>query len=295
MKSRFSARVYLAYPDGSVRPVSRPHGLFYQASVNAAGTDVVFYGAQSGQLRLWRHEVDQPQPSPVPITSAEAGARHPSFDWAGERLVFAFDDPFPEQTQTVETLSAATRETDPSLRLNLFTMNPDGSDLAQVTEGPYLDHRPSFSPDGRWIAFASNRSGDAAIWRVPADGSSDPTPVFTDHWGFRPWYSGDGNRILFYGPDGARHRIWCVDVTTGLAIPLTSDDRGMTHGPFVPPASEDELLVHSTRGGAWGIWRLPIDGDARPVELTPPDFPGAAHPTMSREGLMAFDIKTPAD
>ena len=109
------------------------------------------------------------------------------------------------------------------MQLHLFTANPDGTDVRQITEGPYQDHRPSFRPDGEWLVFASNRSGETAIWRVPAEGGQEPEPVFIDHWGYRPWYTPDGSSVLFYGPDGNRHRI-------------------------------------SNRGGEMGIWELPLRG-----------------------------------
>jgi Tol biopolymer transport system component len=209
----------------------------------------------------------------------------------GTRIAFASDRMSEVPGELVTEMNSATIKTSAAMTLHLFTSRPDGSDLRQLTRGPHQDHRPTWSPDGRWIAFASNRTGETAIWRVPSDGSTEPEPVFTDHWGFRPWFTNDGTAVLFYGPDSDRHRIWRLDVRTGATSPVLSDDRGMTHGPFVRPGSEGRLIAHSTRSGTWQIWEFPLIGREEPRLLTPPGFSQAAHATQSRGGTLVFDVK----
>ena len=177
------------------------------------------------------------------------------------------------------------------MNLHLFTCNPDGTEVEQVTSGPHQDHRPAWSPDGEWIAFASNRLGSNTIWKARADGSQDPEPVFLANWGYRPWFTLDGGSLLFYGPDDERHRIWRVNLATGGTSPVAADDLGMTHGPFVQPGSNDRMIAHSTRSGGWGIWEFPLSGSSEPRLLTPPGFDQAAHPTRSQSGTLVFDVK----
>lgn len=291
--SGFGATVYVQYPDGSVETASPSNGLFYQASISPRGDQLVFFGGVAGFPRLWSHRPGDDGDSPTPLTPEDSGARHPSFDWLGERIVFASDRSSPQPGETLDQISSTTRTVTAGIQMHIYTARPDGSEVRRITDGPFVDHRPTFSPDGDWIAFPSNRSGQTGIWSVPFDGSADPTPVFTDRWGYRPWYTHDEKWILCYGPDGRRHRIWKVNVGSGLTEPLVADDAGMTHGPFVGAERPDVVLAHSTRGGDWGIWEFPLNGRDQPSRcVTPGGFPMAAHATRSRNGILAFDVMT---
>ena len=59
---------------------------------------------------------------------------------------------------------------------NLVVFRADGSDLRRLTSGEVRDRGPSWSPDGQWIAFGSNRGGDYQIWTVRPDGRRTNRP-----------------------------------------------------------------------------------------------------------------------
>ncbi len=61
---------------------------------------------------------------------------------------------------------------------------------------PFNEETPSFSPDSRWIAFASNESGRYEIYVQPYPGPGGKRPISTDG-GREPLWSRDG-RELFY-------------------------------------------------------------------------------------------------
>ncbi len=54
---------------------------------------------------------------------------------------------------------------------NIYTMNPDGSDVRRIAESPTEDTMPAFSPDRQFLAFMSRRDGASNIFRVDLNGN----------------------------------------------------------------------------------------------------------------------------
>ena len=51
-------------------------------------------------------------------------------------------------------------------------MSPDGTNVRNVSNEPKTDeHGPCWSPDGKWIAYYSNRDGSWDIFLISADGT----------------------------------------------------------------------------------------------------------------------------
>ena len=50
-------------------------------------------------------------------------------------------------------------------------MNADGGNVRRLTTHPAMDYWPAWSPDGKRIAFTSNRDGNYEIYVMNADGS----------------------------------------------------------------------------------------------------------------------------
>ena len=282
------ATVWAWRSDQTVTLLSPQHaGFWYQACVHPDGDWAVFWGAGLGEVpRIWRSDLDRPAPDA--LTSGEFSARHPAFGLAGDRIVFTCDigRDQPRTTVDEEALHGA-----PSGRpWNIYTIASDGTDLRQVTQGDFVDQRPSLSPDGATVAFVSDRGQGVGIWLVPADGSDEPERLTgSDELLYRPWWSTTGDEVFCIRFSGERHQIGRVNLEVGRWRPLPNDDRGMTHGPYADP-ERDCVLAHSDRDGTFALWEIPLDGTAM-VKLVPPGHErgSVGHGTRARNGNLTFD------
>jgi Tol biopolymer transport system component len=289
---QFYTDVYAWYPDGKVKKISPGDGIYFQPCIHPQGTHVTYYGNSSGPPRVWKANLSTGEI--VALTAADTNARHPVFDWKGERIVFSSDHGFDQKHETVEEMTPS-GEPPPNAHFNIFIMDADGQNKKQITEGLYQDERPCFSPDGKHITFVSNRHGiKNGLWSVSIDGSSDPQALLQKGWGYRPWYSVDGQWIFFYTDVNERHHICKVPAEGGKKIPLENDTLRLSHGPFADPDGTC-LLVHGIKEGNWhGIWEIPLNGDP-PKNLKPPGFDTIhhGHATRSMNGVITFDALRP--
>jgi TolB protein len=79
---------------------------------------------------------------------------------------------------------------------DVWTINADGTDLTRLTHSPWPEFQPSWSPDGRFIAYRSEPNEHPELWVMNADGTGQHR--LTRDGGFPDW-SPDG---IAYAPGG---------------------------------------------------------------------------------------------
>ena len=77
-----------------------------------------------------------------------------------------------------------------------FVIKRDGTGQRQLTDDSYRDHGPRWSPDGKRIAFFSNRGGKGDIWLINADGGGLQQLTFVSD-ASTPVWSPDGTRLVY--------------------------------------------------------------------------------------------------
>ena len=183
---------------------------------------------------------------------------------------------------------AFTRYTADQIIEDVYTVEPDGTGLFQVTtDVTTSDVGPSWSPDGEWLAFHRGGTADG-VWIARADGS-DLQQVPGTEGGVDPAWSPDGSRIAFArtGP-GSDTELYVIDVD-GTDLVQITDNRVDERAPSWSP--DGVSLVFTREAGAAGapdLWRVEADG-SNPVQLTAtPGWEG--NPDWSPDGtLIAYD------
>jgi Tol biopolymer transport system component/predicted Ser/Thr protein kinase len=132
-------------------------------------------------------------------------------------------------------------------QMDIWTIRTDGSGLRQVTRDPSSEIVPSWSRDGRFIYYASNRTGRFEVWRVAAEGRSAEGGVqeqVTSEGGIVPVESVDGQTLYYQAAErgallarptsGGRPRtvLPCVPTMFSWAVGA----RGIVHVECGPPA-----------------------------------------------------------
>jgi len=150
--------------------------------------------------------------------------------------------PSPDGRLVAYTQTRAVAETEKSeMDTQIFLARDGGSHPVQLTRGEKSATSPSFSPDGRFIYFSSERSGKPSLWRIPVDGGE--AEMLTDWKGEIGVYrvSPDGKWLAFAGveppPDEEKQRKEKRDFRV-------IDENPKNHSLWVIPAEPD---IHGKR------------------------------------------------
>jgi TolB protein len=154
---------------------------------------------------------------------------------------------------------------------DIFVMRADASRVRRLTTAPGRDLYPAWSPDGRLIAFASNRAGaESELYVMRANGTQvrrlTRTPGHVDDT--QPRFSRDGKRIVFASNRVSffNYELYSIRVSDGGGLKrLTFWGSGADGAPgddLMPAYSPDgkRLAFVSDRNGGYAVWTMNVDG-----------------------------------
>jgi Tol biopolymer transport system component len=121
------------------------------------------------------------------------------------------------------------------------------------------DMIPQFSPDGRRVAFTSDRSGELEIWVADPDGSNAVQLTSMGAVPGFPRWSPDGELIAFHSNPEGQGEVYLITAAGGKPRNLTSHPGT----DAFPSFSRDGKWIYfssNRAGGERGIWKLPAFG-----------------------------------
>jgi TolB protein len=161
----------------------------------------------------------------------------------------------------------------------LYTMDPDGRDMTQITNMPSTDYdlwAPSFSPDGKRIVFCygsgnSAESSLAELYLVNADGSGLKQLTHDGAFDCFPHWSPDGSYIAFFGsfPPAGSLAVIRPD-GTDVRLLLTSGEWKFWGALFSTYTPDGRSIVFESQFGGLvsAVWIMDSNG-THPQRLTP--------------------------
>ncbi|HVN78659.1 MAG TPA: protein kinase [Terriglobia bacterium] len=236
-------------PNGEPRRLTSLKGFIFGSAWTPNGKEIIFgsffFGSGSS---LWKVPASGAgEPEHLAFTGGDA--RFPSISRSGNRLAYeraVFDSNI--------------------WRLLLSGLATAASPPSRFIASTRIDYASQYSPDGKRIAFESDRSGVWGIWVCNADGSNAVELISRAgaSCGNASW-SPDGQRIAFNLDTGGNTDIYVNRASGGKPIRLTTDPADDEAGSW--SRDGNWIYFETTRTGRWEVWKVP-SGGGKEVQVT---------------------------
>ena len=220
---------------GQEEPVGAPPRAYMQPRVSPDGTRLVFTDQDADNTDVWVYDLTRA--TSTRLTSDPALDDRPLWTPDGERVVFASTREgasnlfwrAADGTGPVERLATSSnlqrayawaddgqvlvyQEVGGETIVDIWTL-PLASERAPepLIQGPFTENRPALSPDDRWIAYASDESGQYEIY-------VQPFPDLGERWTI----STSGGSSPVWGPDG--RELFYLNGPAMMVVPIDTED-----------------------------------------------------------------------
>jgi TolB protein len=133
--------------------------------------------------------------------------------------------------------------------LDIHILDITSRKTTRLTTHRAIDTEGTWSPDGRYIYFTSDRSGGPQIYRISANGGTPERVTFEGSYNARPRLSPDGKRLAMVHNDRGNFRIAVMDVNSKNLLILSKGQQD--ESPSFAPNSDN--LIYATRERGDGV------------------------------------------
>ena len=210
-----------------------------------SGKVIYFSSYRSGGLNIWR--------VPVSENGIPSGEVQQITTGAGQDVQLTVSTDGRQIAYSILRQNADIWKLPISLETGRSTGDPE-----EVIVTTREDSRGVWSPDGRMIAFNSDRTGEMNIWLYSIDDGSVYQLTKGPGGDFQPNWSPDGKQLAFFSARSGNADIWLVEVETG-DLKQISKNSSLDINPFF--SSDGKFIAYqSDQGGRKELWVMNADG-----------------------------------
>ncbi len=219
------------------------------------GRSLLFVSSRDGSRDVYRVAIDRSGKRRARRLRLTTGLQIHTIDLSRDGRQLAYDD-------FTEYANVAT--------LPIPAAGPVSAAAAEpLTSGHQSIEGMAVSPDGRWLAFDSDRGGHQAIYLMPRTGG-EPELLSPDSGdAFMPSWSPDGREVAYYGFRGGHRRLFVIPAIGGTPSPVVSDSGNQRFPDWSPDGRR--LVYHSDRTGRFELYAVEREAGGRwkaPRQLT---------------------------
>jgi Tol biopolymer transport system component/DNA-binding winged helix-turn-helix (wHTH) protein len=237
---------WIALADGKPHQLTHDRMNIDSLTWSADSASVIFSSNRGGKYALWQMALNGAGPRRLTVGTEDA--YQPTVGWHTGKLAY----------------------TQGSAIWSIMKVSAEGE--TAVLSSTQQDSAPALSPDGRWFAIQSLRSGSQEIWVASIDGTQLRQLTFLGGpLTGSPAWSHDGQSILFDSRPDTHSHIFMVPAAGGQPRQLTFGDGN----DIIPRFSQDDATIYfrSNRAGRWQLFRMPAGG-------------GEPQPVTSKDGIV---------
>lgn len=173
----------------------------------------------------------------------------------------------------------------------IFIVDPDTGDATNVSRSPKSEDRyPCWAPDGRHVAFISDRNQSTNLYVMDADGRNIRRLVTSKAVCYMPSWArtAEGERIVF-GMHGDKPEMASIK-------PDGSDLKSLGEGHDPCLSTDGKLIAYTGKiPGGVTVWAMKADGTDKRVLVNEPNPFGAVFPSCSPDGTQIVFSKNVGD
>jgi len=254
-------------PDGEPMKVTdRQYAAVEGITWTSNGREIIYSGNENygNLLSLWRVSVFG-KGTPTRLTFAQPSANYPAIARKVPRLAYTWN----------------------VLEQNIWRLDTLTNERKMLTGSTYWNQWPEYSPNGRKIAFCSNRSGEMELWTCDADGTNC-VKITSSGVGGSPHWSPDSRWLAYDTYVEGQGEIYVIAADGGAPRNITNS----VATEINPSWSQDGEWIYfaSDRSERYEIWKGPKDGG----EAVPVTHSGGVRVTESPNGDYVYYVKEKA-